>query len=349
MSRSGDEPVASHDAARSAGLFVLVVLLAVRVPAVAVAATVRPVPGWGGAAPAAVVPAGRRAAVAAVWLRAVAPLGGGRPDGRRAPHALLLRHWRHRRHRHRHPHGRRRGHRHGWARAGRLQPRRDGGVCRPDDLRLAVAVPVPVRVRVAAGRLVHVKVVEVVVHVHVHVVELDVLILTRLASAAVASASVPAGLPMAVPVASAAAAAVPAMASASVPALAVPVAAGLPWLGRLAGGDGAVLLLFPSASASAPAQAEAEAPDDVYVGDDLAGVGGEPVGDLLGVEGSGHRHRVVLLVVGDGPDAHLVCGRMVGTDDTSSAQAHDSVLFFFFFFLENEGQNSKQWLVAEDP
>jgi hypothetical protein len=40
---------------------------------------------------------------------------------------------------------------------------------------------------------------------------------------------------------------------------------------------------------------------------------------------------------------------MVGTDDTSSAQAHDSVLFFFFFFLENEGQNSKQWLVAEDP
>nr|ACL53136.1 unknown [Zea mays] len=299
MSRSGDEPVTSHDAARSAGLFVLVVLLAVRVPAVA--ATIGPVPG--GAAPAAVVPASRRAAVAAVWLRAVAPLGGGRPDGRRAPHALLLRHWRHRRHRH--PHGRRRGHRHRRARAGRLQPRRDGGVCRPDDLRLAVAVPVPVRVRVrvAAGRLVHVQVVEVVVHVHV--VELDVLILTRLASAAVpamASASVPAGLAMAVPVASAAAA----MASASVPALAVPVAAGLPWLGRLAGSDGAVLLLFPSASASAPAQAEAEAPDDVYVGDDLAGVGGEPVGDLLGVEGPGHRHRVVLLVVGDGPDAHLV-------------------------------------------
>ena len=44
----------------------------------------------------------------------------------------------------------------------------------------------------------------------------------------------------------------------------------------------------------------------MYVGDVLAGIGGEPVRDL--VEGPGHRHRAALLVVGDGPDAHFVCG-----------------------------------------
>jgi hypothetical protein len=37
----------------------------------------------------------------------------------------------------------------------------------------------------------------------------------------------------------------------------------------------------------------------VYVGDDLAGVGGEQVRDLVAIEGPRHHHHVALLVVGD--------------------------------------------------
>jgi hypothetical protein len=40
-------------------------------------------------------------------------------------------------------------------------------------------------------------------------------------------------------------------------------------------------------------------PNDVYVGDDLAGVGGEQVRDLVAIEGPRHHHHVALLVVGD--------------------------------------------------
>jgi hypothetical protein len=45
---------------------------------------------------------------------------------------------------------------------------------------------------------------------------------------------------------------------------------------------------------------------DLYVCDDLAGAGAEPVGDLFGIERSGHRHHVVLLVVRDHLDVFSV-------------------------------------------
>jgi len=37
----------------------------------------------------------------------------------------------------------------------------------------------------------------------------------------------------------------------------------------------------------------------MYVVDDLAGIGGEPVHDLVAVEGNGNSHRVALLDIGD--------------------------------------------------
>ena len=37
----------------------------------------------------------------------------------------------------------------------------------------------------------------------------------------------------------------------------------------------------------------------MYVVDDLAGIGGEPVHDLVAVEGNRNSHRVALLDIGD--------------------------------------------------